>query len=241
MGRTKQFLAPALVGGVALVYAWSRRRDLGRLVQNMRRYSAPTAALYDAVSAPLLGSFYGRIAADLAARAPGGHVLDVGAGPGRLATGLAALAPRIEVAGIDIAPDMVARATALAAERGVAGRVTFRLGDVMALPFPDESFDIVVSTLSLHHWPNPALGLAEIYRVLRPGGIARIYDVVDWVRRVEQSGPGIAELARVGPFGNGGTITYRIEISLGPVPLIYRADLWRAEAVVPHDGGQSGR
>ena len=45
-----------------------------------------------------------------------------------------------------------------------------------SLPFPDGSFDLVVSTLSLHHWADPQAGLAEIARVLRPGGRALIWD-----------------------------------------------------------------
>jgi SAM-dependent methyltransferase len=48
--------------------------------------------------------------------------------------------------------------------------------DVAALTFPDGSFDLVISTLSLHHWADPAVGLAEIGRVLRPGGRALVWD-----------------------------------------------------------------
>jgi len=47
---------------------------------------------------------------------------------------------------------------------------------VASLTFPDRSFDLVVSTLSMHHWSDPAAGLAEIGRVLRPGGRALIWD-----------------------------------------------------------------
>jgi ubiquinone/menaquinone biosynthesis C-methylase UbiE len=48
---------------------------------------------------------------------------------------------------------------------------------VAALAFPDQSFDLVVSTLSMHHWANPTAGLAEISRVLRLGGRALIWDL----------------------------------------------------------------
>ena len=51
-----------------------------------------------------------------------------------------------------------------------------RCGDVVTLPFADGSVDLVVSTLSLHHWDDPAAGLDEIVRVLAPGGQAWIYD-----------------------------------------------------------------
>jgi ubiquinone/menaquinone biosynthesis C-methylase UbiE len=53
---------------------------------------------------------------------------------------------------------------------------SFLVGDAAALAFPDGSFDLVVSTLSMHHWADPAAGLAEIGRVLRPGGRALIWD-----------------------------------------------------------------
>ena len=232
----KRWLVPALVVGTVLAYSRVRRSDLGRLSDNMKRYSAPSAALYDAITAPILGGFYTGVAEDVAAISPRARVLEVGSGPGRLATRLAELAPGIQVTGIDIVPEMVERANALAARSEVAERVAFQVGDVAALPFPDASFDVVVSTLSLHHWANPVKGLAEIYRVLRPDGAARIYDVVDWIRRFEQPGPGIVELARESPFGDVGTRSVRITFRLGPVPIVYQADLRREPARASRDG-----
>jgi SAM-dependent methyltransferase len=109
----------------------------------------------------------------------------------------------------------------------VADRVTFQVGDVAALPFPDASFDVVVSTLSLHHWRDPARGLAEIYRVLRPGAVALVYDVADWLTRLESRGPSIAGLVRSSPFSDRGTVTRSVTTRLGPIPLVYRAQLRR--------------
>ena len=63
-------LVPALAVGVALAYSHYRRGDLGRLMENFRHYSAPNATLYDAVTAPLLGGFFGRVATGLAGLAP---------------------------------------------------------------------------------------------------------------------------------------------------------------------------
>ena len=215
--------------GAALAYFHYRRRDLGRLLENLRRYSAPNVTFYDALTAPLLGGFFTRTARELAELAPQERVLEVGSGPGRLATRLAELAPDVRVTGVDISPEMVERAKSLAARGGVADRVEFRVGDVASLPFADASFDIVVSTFSAHHWPRPATGLAEIYRVLRPGGVARIYDVVDWIRRFEQGETGIAEVARESPFGERGECTQSINTRLGPIPLVYRAELIKSE------------
>jgi SAM-dependent methyltransferase len=107
--------------------------------------------------------------------------------------------------------------------------VEFRVGDVASLPFADASFDAVVSTFSLHHWPDPAKGLEEIYRVLRPGGVARIYDVVDWIRRFEQGGPNIVELAEDSAFGEHGSFSHSVTTRLGSIPLVYRAELLKLE------------
>jgi SAM-dependent methyltransferase len=134
------------------------------------------AGIYDALTRLLLGSLYGRIAADVAAGAPAGaRVLDVGCGPGHLSTRLADR-HRLQVTGLDLDPAMIARAnTDRPGNRG-GRRSSFLVGDVAALAFPDASFDLVVSTLSMHHWADPAAGLAEIGRVLRPGGRALIWD-----------------------------------------------------------------
>jgi SAM-dependent methyltransferase len=60
-----------------------------------------------------------------------------------------------------------------------------------------------VSTLSLHHWPEPAHGLAEIHRVLKPGGEAWIYDLAHWLWPTARGGDRIAQLVAASPFGEG--------------------------------------
>jgi ubiquinone/menaquinone biosynthesis C-methylase UbiE len=136
------------------------------------------AARYDSLSGVLLGSFYDSVAADVAAAAPsGGRVLDVGCGPGHLANRLAR-EHNLEATGLDLDPAMIERARANAVQSVVAERrPTFVVGGVAALPFPAASFDLVVSTLSMHHWADATAGQAEIGRVLRPGGRALIWDI----------------------------------------------------------------
>jgi SAM-dependent methyltransferase len=136
------------------------------------------AAGYDSLSKVLLGSFYRSVAADVAAAAPtGGPVLDVGCGPGHLANRLAR-DHGLNVTGLDLDPAMIERARANAVQTVAAEcQPTFVVGGVAALPFLDSSFDLVVSTLSMHHWADPTAGQAEIGRVLRPGGRALVWDI----------------------------------------------------------------
>jgi SAM-dependent methyltransferase len=142
------------------------------------------AVSYDALSRLLLGPLFGRIAADVATVAPDGtRLLEVGCGPGQLSIRLARQ-HGLEVIGLDLDPAMIGRARANAHRAGndQGRRPSFLVGDVAALAFRDQSFDLVVSTLSMHHWADPAAGLAEIGRVLRPGGRALIWDLRPGVR-----------------------------------------------------------
>ncbi len=141
------------------------------------------AVVYDTLSRLLLGPFLTRIAANVVAvTSDGARVLEVGCGPGHLSARLAHHG--FDVTGLDLDPAMIAHAQAntdRAANRG-GRQPSFLVGDVAALAFPDRSFDLVVSTLSMHHWADPAAGLAEIGRVLRPGARALIWDFRPGVR-----------------------------------------------------------
>jgi SAM-dependent methyltransferase len=191
-----------LLGSVVLLRG--RLRDsAGRILANVRAFDLPSAAMYDALVASVLEGFYARAASEVAAAHPGGNVLEVGSGPGRLAVQLAREAPDTTLTGVDISDAMVERAARRAAGAGLSERVRFEVGDVGALPLADQEFDGVMSTLSLHHWPDPARGLAEIYRVLKPDGEARIYDLAHWLWLPARGGDRLAQLAAASPFGEG--------------------------------------
>jgi SAM-dependent methyltransferase len=177
MGRARRMLI--LAGAAAAAVAVARH---GRHAAGGHRVAGGTlvgdAGLYDAMSRLLLGPLVGRIAADVAAAAPdGGRVLEVGCGPGHLSIRLARR-HGLEVTGLDLDPAMIERARANAdrLQNGDRRRPSFVVGDVASLAFPDRSFDLVVSTMSMHHWADPAAGLAEIGRVLRPGARALVWD-----------------------------------------------------------------
>jgi ubiquinone/menaquinone biosynthesis C-methylase UbiE len=145
------------------------------------------AAAYDEMSRLILGSLFGSIAADVAATAEatasdGARVLEVGCGPGHLSIRLARQ-HGLDVTGLDLDPAMIERARANADRAGEGfGRLppwrlpSFLVGDVTSMPFPDGTFDLVVSTMSMHHWADPTAGLAKIDRVLRPGSRALVWD-----------------------------------------------------------------
>ncbi|MFD1932742.1 MULTISPECIES: class I SAM-dependent methyltransferase [Nonomuraea] len=110
---------------------------------------------------------FARIGALSGAR-PGDRVLDVGCGTGYLTRVLSPLiGPGERVTGVDPSPQMIGYAR----ERAPANCV-YLVGEGQALDLPDASFDVVVSTLAMHHMPAAARGAAvrEMARVLRPGG-----------------------------------------------------------------------
>jgi ubiquinone/menaquinone biosynthesis C-methylase UbiE len=104
---------------------------------------------------------------------PGSAILEVAPGPGYLAIELARRGYR--VTGLDISHSFVRIASANAHQAGVAA--DFRHGDVARMPFPDASFDFVVCVAAFKNFPRPVAALDEIYRVLRPGGRASIFDM----------------------------------------------------------------
>jgi SAM-dependent methyltransferase len=130
-------------------------------------FDSESAAYDDAHEGPGGHRLHARIAAvvDLLGHGPG-EVLDGGMGPGRLCAALAQLG--WTVSGIDISERMVALAVARVPE----ARDRMHRGDLAALPFPDAGFDAAVATGVVEYLDDPADGISELVRVLRPGGRA---------------------------------------------------------------------
>ena len=101
---------------------------------------------------------------------PGMRVLDVGCGPGSISVGLAAAVAPGEFHGIDMSQSQIDVATSTAQQNGLSN-AQFQVADVMALPFPDDHFDVVHCSAVLMHVPDTQSVLSEILRVLRSGGI----------------------------------------------------------------------
>jgi ubiquinone/menaquinone biosynthesis C-methylase UbiE len=127
---------------------------------------------------PLLRRIYRRVEADVAPQIPrGASLLDVGAGPGYLLCYLAPQRPDLELFALDLSHDMVRRGRERLADLAACAEIRWLVGDAQRLPFASQSFRNALSTFSLHVWPDPALGVKEIWRVLRPGGRAYIYEM----------------------------------------------------------------
>ena len=107
---------------------------------------------------------------------PGQHVLDLGCGTGTLAIMVKQIQPAAEVTGLDADPDMLKVAKYKAAQRKTA--VKFDVGFTNKLPYPDKSFDRVLSSIMIHHLKTPDKWQTarEVYRVLKPGGQLHLID-----------------------------------------------------------------
>lgn len=121
----------------------------------------------------------------------GQSVLDVGSGPGTITVDLARRVAPGQVIGVDASAEIVDQARALAHDEGVHN-VSFQVGDVSELDFPDNSFDVVHAHQLLQHLVNPVEALKELRRVLKPGGVLGVREVdyggVTWYPQL----PGLA-------------------------------------------------
>ena len=103
-----------------------------------------------------------------------GAILDVGCGTGKLLKSARTRFPGARLVGVDAAEEMVKYARSSTP----AGTIEFRQATAEDLPFPNGTFDLVLSTMTFHHWQNQAQGAAEVARVLAPGGRWLLADFV---------------------------------------------------------------
>ena len=103
-----------------------------------------------------------------------GAILDVGCGTGRLLKSARVRFPAARLVGVDAAAEMVKYALSSTPD----GTIEFQQASAEGLPFPNDSFDLVFSTMTFHHWQDQARGAAEVARVLAPGGRWLLADFV---------------------------------------------------------------
>jgi ubiquinone/menaquinone biosynthesis C-methylase UbiE len=139
----------------------------------------PGSVFYNAISSSAIFMKHYELAAeDILSHCSQGALLDIGTGPARLLLKLHQQSPGMRLVGIDSSSAMITKAKQNVAEAGLLEFVEIKLGSANNIPFPEQSFDIVVSTVSMHHWKQPEACLNEIYRVLKDNSYAIIYDLV---------------------------------------------------------------
>jgi SAM-dependent methyltransferase len=136
----------------------------------------------------------------------GQSLLDVGCGPGTITADLAGRLAPGRVVGVDSSAEVIERARQSAAEPG-GRRLEFAVGDVYALDFPDDSFDVVHAHQVLQHLADPVAALRELRRVCRPGGAVAVrdadYAAFAWFPQLPELDEWL-ELYRTIARGNGG-------------------------------------
>jgi SAM-dependent methyltransferase len=116
-----------------------------------------------------------KLVVDFTGAGPQDTVLDVACGPGLVVCAFARVARH--ATGIDLTPAMIERARALQKEKGLTN-ITWQIGNVLPLPYPDASFSLVTSRFAFHHFLDPQAVLAEMRRVCTPNGKVVVIDVV---------------------------------------------------------------
>lgn len=150
------------------------------------------------------------------------HMLDIGCGTGSLLARIARAAPGARLAGVDLVPDMLGVARAK-----LPPAVPLQVARAESLPFADATFDLAVSNNVLHFLRDPERALAEMHRVVRPGGRVAITDwchddlacrILDvYLRLVDQAhfrvygSTALARMLRAAGFAEVAVERYRID------------------------------
>lgn len=142
----------------------------------IERIPGVLATAYEKGTRMVIDSYYRLVAEEIVAHLPRGAILDIGTGPGYLPIEIAKRSDIVHITGIDLSRKLLSMARSNAAQAGLSDRMSFQLGDAGRIEFEDASFDMVISTGMLHALKDPVKVIQEIYRVLKTGGQAWIFD-----------------------------------------------------------------
>jgi ubiquinone/menaquinone biosynthesis C-methylase UbiE len=146
-----------------------------RLIK-IQRIPGVLASSYEKATRLVIESYYSQVADEIASNFATGTILDLGTGPGYLPVEIVRRKPEIKIIGIDLSKKLIHMAQDNAAKAGFSDQLSFEVGNSARLRFDDDVFDMVISTGMLHSLKDPVRVLKEIYRVLKRGGQAWIYD-----------------------------------------------------------------
>jgi ubiquinone/menaquinone biosynthesis C-methylase UbiE len=165
------------------------------MVTSDHRFAGTIPEIYDRLFVPLIFAFYANdLARRIAALEPK-HILETAAGTGALTRALAARLPDSTIVATDFNPPMLARA---AARQAGETRISWQEADALALPFADETFDVVACQFGTMFFPDKSQGYAEARRVLRPGGTF-LFNVWDRIEENEFADVVTQALAKLFP------------------------------------------
>ena len=149
---------------------------MNRIVEQEVMDTAEAAEAYDAMAhGEVDNAFVERV---LALGAKDGHFLDVGTGPAQIPILLAQRCPDIRITAIDLSEEMLNIAKRHIAAAELAARITLEHVDAKALPYPDNTFDGLISNSIVHHIHDSLRALQEMSRVVKPEGLVLIRDLV---------------------------------------------------------------
>jgi SAM-dependent methyltransferase len=158
-------LAALLAAAARPALASARRRAVAQASGPHGRWAGLVAAALNRGNAAI-----NRMTLDAVSPAPGERLLDLGFGGGTLIERALAEHPGVRVVGADPSEDMVARLAEHLAPDIASGRLELVVASAESLPLPDGALDCLTSVYTVYFWPDAARGLAEVRRVLRPGG-----------------------------------------------------------------------
>jgi ubiquinone/menaquinone biosynthesis C-methylase UbiE len=146
--------------------------------KEVKSYFENTATKWDEMRREYYDEQLREIVINRAGIKKGAVVLDIGIGTGFLTLGAAkAVGKAGKVIGVDLSEAMLNKAKENLSKNGLIDRVEFRIGDAENIPLEDDSVDIAIGNMILHHCPDPQRAIMEMARVLRPGGKLVVSDL----------------------------------------------------------------
>ena len=134
----------------------------------------------------VIDGYYSQVAGEIVSHIQQGTILDLGTGPGYMPIQIVKRAPQLTITGVDLSRKLIDISKINAQKAGLSSQLSFEVGNSARLRFDNETFDMVISTGMLHSLKNPVNVLAEIYRVLKTGADAWIYDPANVTQYIDR-------------------------------------------------------